>query len=57
MERGIGSCMTGTVFRGSTVAMVNDEAVKTLIVEVEQGYLQYTGLKPEFFVAEIVQIG
>jgi len=53
----IGSRMTGGGFGGSTVSLVKDEAVATFISEVGANYEQRTGLKPEFYVAEIGQGG
>ena len=49
----IGSRMTGGGFGGCTVSVVNDEAVETFIERVGAEYVAKTGLKPEFYVAEI----
>ena len=49
----IGSRMTGGGFGGCTVSVVKDEAVETFKKEVGKEYEAKTGLKPEFYVAEI----
>lgn len=49
----IGSRMTGGGFGGCTVSVVKDEAIDTFIAEVGKEYEAKTGLKPEFYVAEI----
>jgi galactokinase len=49
----IGSRMTGGGFGGSTVSLVKDEAVEEFIEQVGKKYEARTGLKPEFYVAEI----
>lgn len=49
----IGSRMTGGGFGGSTVSLVKDEAVEKFIEQVGKNYEARTGLKPEFYVAEI----
>lgn len=53
----IGSRMTGGGFGGSTVSLVRDSAVDNLIETVGKKYFQRTGLKAEFYVAEIGQGG
>ncbi|HNW49956.1 MAG TPA: galactokinase [Prolixibacteraceae bacterium] len=53
----IGSRMTGGGFGGSTVSLVKDEAVETFVASVGANYEKRTGLKPEFYVAEIGQGG
>jgi galactokinase len=49
----IGSRMTGAGFGGCTVSLVKDESVTRMIREVGDKYLAKTGLKAEFYVAEI----
>ena len=53
----IGSRMTGGGFGGSTVSLVKDESVDRFIETVGKNYEKRTGLKPEFYVAEIGQGG
>ncbi|MGE4586685.1 MAG: galactokinase [Mangrovibacterium sp.] len=53
IEGVIGSRMTGGGFGGCTVSVVKDEAVESFIREVGKEYEGKTGLKPEFYVAEI----
>ena len=53
IEGVIGSRMTGGGFGGSTVSLVKEEAVDTFIEQVSRNYEQRTGLKPEFYVAEV----
>lgn len=49
----IGSRMTGGGFGGCTVSLVKDEAIDQFVKEVGAAYEAKTGLKPEFYIAEI----
>jgi len=49
----VGSRMTGGGFGGCTVSIVKDEAIDTFIAEVGKAYTQKTGLKADFYIAEI----
>ncbi len=49
----IGSRMTGAGFGGCTVSLVKDESIDRLIAEVGPAYQAKTGLKADFYVAEI----
>ncbi len=53
VEGVIGSRMTGGGFGGCTVSLVKDEAIDTFIAQVGKAYEAKTGLKPEFYIAEI----
>lgn len=49
----IGSRMTGAGFGGCTVSLVKEDSVNELIEKVGKGYSTVTGLKADFYVAEI----
>ena len=49
----LGSRMTGGGFGGCTVSLVRDEAIPTFIEQVGAEYLEKTGLKADFYIAEI----
>jgi galactokinase len=49
----IGSRMTGAGFGGCTVSIVREDAVESFIRDVGIGYHERTGLKADFYVAEI----
>jgi len=51
----IGARMTGAGFGGCIVALVKEEAVDKFIEEVGKNYQSKTGLKPEFYVANVGQ--
>lgn len=53
IEGVIGSRMTGGGFGGCTVSLVKDEAIERFKAEVGANYERITGIKPEFYVAEI----
>jgi galactokinase len=49
----VGSRMTGAGFGGCTVNIVKEDQVEEFIREVGKGYTEKTGLKADFYVAEI----
>jgi galactokinase len=49
----IGSRMTGAGFGGCTVSIVTEDSVEAFIRDVGKGYQERTGLKADFYVAEI----
>ena len=49
----IGSRITGGGFGGCTVSLVRDEAIPTFIEKVGAAYLEKTGIKADFYIAEI----
>lgn len=53
IEGVLGSRMTGGGFGGCTVSLVKDEAIPTFIERVGAAYTQRTGLKADFYIAEI----
>lgn len=53
VEGVVGSRMTGGGFGGCTVSIVKDEAIEKFIAQVGKEYTQKTGLKADFYIAEI----
>jgi len=53
IEGVIGSRMTGGGFGGCTVSLVKEEAIDKFITNVGDAYEAKTGLKPQFYIAEI----
>ena len=53
VEGVLGSRMTGGGFGGCTVSLVRDEAIPTFIEQVGKEYTEKTGLKADFYIAEI----
>ena len=49
----IGSRMTGAGFGGSTVSLVENDAIETFKQKVEKGYTEKIGYAPSFYVASI----
>lgn len=49
----LGSRMTGAGFGGCTVSIVHKDSIQTLIEKVGKAYTDKTGLKADFYVAEI----
>jgi galactokinase len=45
--------MTGAGFGGCTVSIVKEEAIDRFIEQVGKGYEARTGLKPDFYIAEV----
>ena len=53
VEGVLGSRMTGGGFGGCTVSLVRDESIPTFIEQVGAEYTEKTGLKADFYIAEI----
>lgn len=53
IEGVLGSRMTGGGFGGCTVSLVKDEAIENFKKQVGENYERITGIKPDFYVAEI----
>ena len=53
VEGVLGSRMTGGGFGGCTVSLVRDEAIENFKKQVGENYERITGIKPDFYVAEI----
>ncbi len=49
----IGSRMTGAGFGGCTVSLVQKDQTDSFMQQLEKAYTQKTGLKPDFYVAEV----
>jgi galactokinase len=53
IEGVIGSRMTGAGFGGCTVSLVNENSIGKFIADVSVGYTAKTGLKADFYVADV----
>lgn len=53
VEGVFGSRMTGAGFGGCTVSIVKEEAIDRFIEQVGKEYERRTGLKPDFYIAEV----
>jgi galactokinase len=53
VEGVVGSRMTGAGFGGCTVSIVKEAAVDHFIAVVGPAYEKRTGLKPEFYIADV----
>jgi galactokinase len=53
IEGVLGSRMTGAGFGGCTVSLVNEESIGKFIADVSTGYAAKTGLKADFYVADV----
>ncbi|HYX06862.1 MAG TPA: galactokinase [Bacteroidales bacterium] len=53
VEGVLGSRMTGAGFGGCTVTLIKEEAIDNFKEAVAKGYEKKTGLKPDFYVADI----
>lgn len=53
VEGVLGSRMTGGGFGGCTVSLVRDEAIPAFIEKVGKAYEEKTGIKADFYIAEI----
>ena len=49
----LGSRMTGAGFGGCTVSLVHEDAIQPLIQQVGENYIARTGLKADFYIADI----
>ena len=49
----IGSRVTGCGLGGCTISLVREEVIDTFIEKVGTAYESQTGIKPEFYIAEI----